>query len=148
MAGSFQKDTVQMKITKALNREPSQLTYLLLQGRNPEDPIFEPLGSPLQGQLGHEDIVDRLPAGTIRLALSEKVQNRAFTCAGKPIYCTQFHPELECNNRIQRLAVYPSYLEKIMDWSTEEFRQHCHDTPETLLFLPCFANHLSQHTTL
>ncbi len=112
------------------------------------DPIFGPLGSPFQGQLGHEDIVDRLPAGAIRLASSEKVRNQAFTFAGKPIYCTQFHPELECDDLIQRLSAYPSYLEKIMGWSIEEFRQHCHETPETLLILSRFANQLSQLTTL
>ena len=112
-----------------------------------EDPIFGPLGSPFCGQLGHEDIVDRLPADAIRLASSEKVENQAFTFAGKPIYCTQFHPELECHDLVQRLAAYPSYLEKIMGWSIDEFRQHCHETPETVQLLSRFADYLYRLAT-
>ena len=107
------------------------------------DPVFGPLGKKFRGQLGHEDIVHRLPLDAIRLASSEKVENQAFTFPGRPIYCTQFHPEMECADLIRRLEAYPSYLEKIMGWSIEDFKQHCHETPETILLLRRFAVFLS-----
>ncbi len=112
-----------------------------------QDPLFSPLGNTFFGQLGHEDIVLRLPPGAVLLASSKKVENQAFTFAGKPIYCTQFHPEMAAADLIQRLRAYPQYLEKITGWTIDEFRKHCHETPDTVLLLSRFSDSLCSIST-
>lgn len=77
-------------------------------GRN--DPVFGPLAPGFQAVAGHEDIVESLPPSAILLASSERVENQAFHFPGKPIYCTQFHPELDRSGLLTRIGRYPSYL--------------------------------------
>ena len=62
-------------------------------GRN--DPIFGQLPVTFTGQAGHEDHVVALPPDAVLLASSPRVPEQAFRFAGRPIYCTQFHPELD-----------------------------------------------------
>ena len=78
---------------------------------------------------------------------TKKVENQAFTFAGKPIYCTQFHPEMAAADLIQRLRAYPQYLEKITGWTIDEFRKHCHETPDTVLLLSRFSDSLCSIST-
>ena len=102
------------------------------------DPIFGPLGSPFVGQLGHQDIVDELPESARLLASSERVANEAFTFPGKPIYATQFHPELTRDDLLKRMIAYPDYLEKITGLTIEQFRKQCQQSPETSRLLKRF----------
>lgn len=74
------------------------------------DPVFAPLGPRFQAVAGHEDIVESLPPSATLLASSERVENQAFHFPGKPIYCTQFHPELDRAGLLMRIGRYPSYL--------------------------------------
>ena len=74
------------------------------------DPVFSPLGSPFPAVFGHEDIVDDLPPDAVSLASSATIENEALMFPGKPIYATQFHPELDRDDLIQRIAVYSHYL--------------------------------------
>ncbi len=55
------------------------------------DPLFGPLGPTPLVHMGHQDIVESLPADAVLLASTDRVENQAFRFAGKPIYCTQFH---------------------------------------------------------
>ena len=48
------------------------------------DPVFGPLGESFGVQIGHEDIVTKLPAGAVLLASSDRVPNQAFRFEGKP----------------------------------------------------------------
>lgn len=107
-----------------------------------EDPLFKPLGSTFKAQLGHQDIVDRLPAGAVCLASSKKVENEAFMFPEKLIYATQFHPELSKSGLLMRLKIYPTYVERISGLSFEEFVASCSDTPETSHLLSRFAEQL------
>lgn len=75
-----------------------------------QDPVFGPLGDRFQVQIGHEDIMTKLPPGATLLASSGTVRNGAFRFDGKPIYCTQFHPELDREGLVLRIAAYPEYL--------------------------------------
>ena len=59
-----------------------------------QDPVFAPLGTTFRGQAGHEDLVAELPPAATLLASSDLVTNQAYCFADRPIYCTQFHPEL------------------------------------------------------
>jgi len=104
------------------------------------DPVFGHLGEEFFGQMGHEDCVDELPPGTTRLAASEKVRNQAFRFDGLPIYCTQFHPELNGEDLIARATNYPEYIERIAGETLEQFTARCRDTPETEALLRRFAS--------
>jgi GMP synthase (glutamine-hydrolysing) len=98
-------------------------------GKN--DPLFGPLKPRFRGLMGHEDRVDRLPAGAVLLASSEQVENQAYRFEGKPIYCTQFHPELGRDALLERVLTYPQYIERIAGMPPEQFAEMLEDTPET-----------------
>ena len=105
-----------------------------------QDPVFGPLGKIFPAQMGHQDIVDRLPAEAILLASSERVENQAFRLRDKPIYCTQFHSELGRDDLLQRVRAYPQYIERIVGIPFEKFVELCYESPETDSLLIRFAN--------
>jgi GMP synthase (glutamine-hydrolysing) len=107
-------------------------TKLWLTNEGKKDKIFQHLPHTFLAQMGHEDIVKTLPLDAILLASSEKVKNEAFTFKKKPIYCTQFHPELNKNDFIKRMTRYPEYLEKILGISKMEFiNKRCKNSKDT-----------------
>lgn len=103
-------------------------TWMSLTEAGLADAVFAPLGPRFPAIAGHEDIVTVLPEGVVLLASSERVENQAFRVAGKPIYCTQFHPEINRAGLISRLARYPMYLPLAGAGSIEELERI---TPET-----------------
>ena len=107
-------------------------------GRN--DPLFGPLGDRFLAPMGHQDCVVRLPPQAERLACSEKVQNQAFRIPGKPIYATQFHPELNRAALIERVYAYPQYVESISGESVEVFAEQCQETDATNQLLSRFMD--------
>lgn len=111
--------------------------HLTDEGRS--DPLFGKLPNPFRGQAGHEDHVVQLPPGAVLLASSKLVTNQAFKFADAPIYCTQFHPELDRQAILERVRAYPRYVERIAGKTIEEFSADCHETPETRQLLPRFA---------
>jgi GMP synthase (glutamine-hydrolysing) len=104
---------------------------LRLTAAGQQDPIFGALPVSFDAQMGHEDRVSRLPPGTTLLASTDLVANQAYRFDNKPIYCTQFHPELDRATILERLRAYPEYVERIERMTLEEFGARCHDTPET-----------------
>lgn len=115
--------TIELKLTEA--------------GQN--DPLFGTLTSPFFGQAGHEDHVVQLPPNAILLASSSKVTNQAFKFADAPIYCTQFHPELDREALVERLVAYPQYVQRIAGMEVEDFIGQCRDTPATRELMKKFA---------
>lgn len=109
------------------------------------DPLFAPLGDRFLAPMGHQDCVVQLPPGAVRLASSEKVENQAFRFPGKPIYCTQFHPELDREALVQRVRAYPKYVESITGEALEEFANRCVETRETNQLLGRFMAQLRSH---
>ncbi|MEK6236444.1 MAG: type 1 glutamine amidotransferase [Planctomycetales bacterium] len=103
------------------------------------DPIFAPLGDSFWGQLGHEDSVTELPERAVRLASSERVENQAYCFPDRPIYCTQFHPELNLDDLHERVRAYPKYVERIAGLPAERFHELLRDTQETEALLPRFV---------
>ena len=105
-----------------------------------QDPLFAMLGEEFSAQMGHQDVVVRLPDRAILLASTDRVANQAFRFPDKPIYCTQFHPELDRAALIERVEAYPQYVERIAKTSIEEFAaRYCHDTPQTGQLLKQFV---------
>ena len=107
-----------------------------------DDPLFAPLGNRFLAPMGHQDCVVRLPPQTVLLASSKSVQNQAFRVVGKPIYGTQFHPELNRAAFIQRVHAYPSYVESITGDPIEVFAGKCQETPATDQLLARFMREL------
>lgn len=108
------------------------------------DPLFGPLATDSGGAFlahsGHEDRVTTLPAGAVLLASSARVPQQAVRFAGKPIYATQFHPELSAAAFFQRVEAYPRYVEQIAGVPLERFRERLRETPAANQLLPRFAN--------
>jgi GMP synthase (glutamine-hydrolysing) len=102
------------------------------------DPLFGTLPPVFDAQAGHEDYVVDLPADAVLFASSDRVRHQAFRFAGKPIYCTQFHPELDRSAIFERVAAYPQYVERIAGVSPEKFMATCRETPEANLLLRQF----------
>ncbi len=103
------------------------------------DPLFGTLGPLPLVHMGHQDLVERLPADAVLLASTDRVENQAFRFVGKPIYCTQFHPELTVRAMTERLRAYPEYVEKIAGITIEAFLQTLAETPETNALLRRFV---------
>ena len=109
------------------------------------DPVFKDLGSPFRAQFGHEDLVETLPPRTTLLASSAKVVNQAYRFEDVPIYCTQFHPELDADGLRSRFLSYPRYAAYIAGTSLEELLERLEDTPDTESLVRRFAElHLNR----
>jgi len=83
---------------------------LTLTAAGAADPLFAALPTPFIAQLGHKDHVTALPAGVDNLAQSQRSPFQALKVSGKPIYATQFHPELTWkDNRMRFLRYMETY---------------------------------------
>ncbi len=106
------------------------------------DPLFGPLaqaGERFVAHMGHQDIVTCLPPDAVLLAHTERA-NQAFFFPGKPIYCTQFHPELDRTALLERVRHYPSYVAEITGLSFEEFAaQRTREAPHADALLARFV---------
>jgi GMP synthase (glutamine-hydrolysing) len=129
-------------VTDPLRAEVGSLVVKLTP-EGERDPVLGPLGSPFRAQMGHQDIVERLPPGAELLASTDLVTNQAFRLRGKPIYCSQFHPELDRDALIVRIRQYPRYAEEVMGISIEDFiRYRTRPSPVTDVLLTRFIEHV------
>ncbi|TWT75929.1 GMP synthase [glutamine-hydrolyzing] [Posidoniimonas polymericola] len=103
---------------------------LTLTEHGRQDPVFGALPPRFLGFAGHEDHVTRLPPDAVLLASTDRVPEQAYTFADKPIYATQFHPELTRDTILQRLAAYPRYVEQFAGMTLAELTVHLQETPE------------------
>jgi GMP synthase (glutamine-hydrolysing) len=106
------------------------------------DPIFCALPPVFTAQAGHEDHVVQLPPDAELLASSARVKEQAFHFTGRPIYCTQFHPELDRVAMLERVVAYPEYIARIARVSYDEFVASVRETPEANLLLKMFVQHV------
>jgi len=88
------------------------------------DELFNYLPHSFNAQLGHKDRADILPPGVLNLASSRNAPYQALRIPGKPIWATQFHPEMTGeDNRIrfdryvdEYASVYsPAQLKAVLD---------------------------------
>ncbi len=103
------------------------------------DPVFAYLGSRFKAQLGHEDLVTTLPPRTTLLASSARVPHQAYRFEDAPIYCTQFHPELDAAGLRSRLRGYPRYVEEVAGGTMEEVLARFEDAREAEQLIQRFA---------
>ena len=102
------------------------------------DPVFGPLGRRFRVPIGHEDVGTKIPKSARLLASSDLVENQAFVFLDKPIYATQFHPELNRADLVARLTKYTEYLPLTGHKSIKEFEDNTPETPESESILPRF----------
>ena len=113
-----------------------------------DDPLFGELPTRFLAHAGHEDHVVALPPGAVLLASSPCVAQQAFKLADAPIYCTQFHPELDRQAYLERVTAYPRYVQQIVGLSIEQFTGQCQETPEANLLLRRFAEWVARGDAL
>jgi GMP synthase (glutamine-hydrolysing) len=104
-----------------------------------EDALFSQLPHNFTAQAGHEDHVVKLPPDAVLLASSARVPEQAFRFAGRPIYCTQFHPELDRVAMLERVIAYPEYVARIARVPFDDFIHSVRDTPEANSLLRRFV---------
>jgi GMP synthase (glutamine-hydrolysing) len=104
-----------------------------------DDPLFGVLPPEFDAQAGHEDHVVELPPDAVLLASSGRVKEQAFRFAGRPIYCTQFHPELDRAAIYERVMTYPEYVARIARVPMDEFVESVRETPEANSLLQRFV---------
>ena len=105
------------------------------------DPIFSHLPESFEAYMGHEDRVIELPPGVTLLASTDRVAQQAFRFDGRPIYCTQFHPELTLPTLLSRIEAYPEYCERIAQVPFDVFRRQCQAAPQCETLLRLFRDH-------
>jgi GMP synthase (glutamine-hydrolysing) len=82
-------------------------TYVLqLTENGKSDELFGALPASFQAHLGHKDQATRLPAALSHLAYSERSPYQAIRFPGKPVWATQFHPEVTRDENLGRFKRY------------------------------------------
>jgi GMP synthase (glutamine-hydrolysing) len=113
---------------------------LVLTAAGEVDAVFGPMGTPFLAHVGHQDTVTRLPEDAELLASTDRVRCQAFRIRDKPIYCTQFHPELTVRTMVERLEAYPEYIPAILGVSLDSFAADLKETPEANQLLRRFVD--------
>lgn len=102
------------------------------------DDLFKFLPLKFQAQLGRKDRAARLPDGTHHLARSDRAPYQALRIPGKPIWATQFHPELTKETNLARFRRYMAGYASLLDpVDMEETLRRFKESPE--------ANQLIRH---
>ena len=86
-----------------------------------EDELFGSLPSRFQAQLGRKDRAVTTWDGMLGLASSERCPVQALRIPGKPIWASQFHPELDRDTNLGRFERYLEGYAAVM--SPEELQQ-------------------------
>lgn len=112
---------------------------LTLSAAGRADELFGYLPDTFMAQLGHKDRATRLPGGVLNLAASARAPFQALRIPGKPIWATQFHPELTVEDNLLRFSRYkdvyadlysPQELQALVDGFVA--------SPETEALIPRF----------
>jgi GMP synthase (glutamine-hydrolysing) len=94
------------RVVKDKSRAELGTLEVSLNEKGQNDPLLRSLGSPFLAQFGHNDHVVKLPEGAVNLASSTLCEVQAYTMPGKPVYSTQFHPELSSKENRERAERY------------------------------------------
>lgn len=80
--------------------------WVELSDEGMEDPLFGQLPPRFVAQMGHLDRASVLPGDLPNLAASERCPHQGLRVPGKPIWATQFHPELDRQGNLDRCEAY------------------------------------------
>jgi GMP synthase (glutamine-hydrolysing) len=115
-------------------------TYQLsLTGAGEEDELFSRLPRLFLAQLGHKDRVEKIPASSVNMAVSENSPCQAIRIPDKPIWATQFHPELSVEENRRRFRQYiDGYASLLTPEQIEQTLAGFEESPETDSLIPGF----------
>ncbi len=107
-------------------------TYeLSLTAESRQDPLFGELPATFCAQMGHKDRATRHPTGIPNLASSPQSPLQALRVPGKPIWATQFHPELDRTSNLSRFERYlESYAAHLTESERVETKMRFGESPE------------------
>ena len=106
-----------------------------------KDDLFGRLPVEFLAQLGHKDRVEVIPPTVINLATSANSPCQAIRIPDKPIWATQFHPELSADENRRRFRQYlDGYASLLSEEEIEEKLAGFRDSPETDLLVPGFLD--------
>lgn len=94
------------EVVKDKSRAELGTHEVTLNEEGQKDPLLGSLNNPFLAQFGHNDHVMKLPRGAVNLASTARCHVQAYTIPGKPLYSTQFHPELSCQENRERAERY------------------------------------------
>jgi len=97
-------------------------------GKN--DELFRDFPTTFLANMGHHDRVVELPDQGVELAFNDTQPNEAFRIAGKPMYGTQFHSELDAHRERERLLRYREEYRKEIP-TEEAFQAILHSLADT-----------------
>lgn len=102
------------------------------------DPLFGDLPQRFDAQFGHNDSAVSLPDGVIHLAGSQRCRFQAIRLADKPVWATQFHPELdEHANKTRYVRYLVHYADRPMTedeaWEAADLMHRPTDAANSLL---------------
>ncbi len=83
------------------------------------DPLFAGFPPRFAVQLGHHDTVVELPPGVEELAFTDLCRNQALKVAGRPVYGTQFHSEMNVGHMRERVRFYRDAYLPVPDFEAE-----------------------------
>ncbi len=97
-----------------------------------QDELFSYLPTIFKAQLGHKDRAHVLPNDILNLASSDNALHQAVRIPGKPIWATQFHPELTGQENLDRFHRYMEGYAGMMDeGEIQKTLQRFVESPET-----------------
>ena len=106
------------------------------------DALYSEFPKTFIGQLGHKDRADTLPNCLESLAYSARAPYQAIRYRGRPVYATQFHPELTGNDNRQRFLGYMEQYGRLFGKQEAQNRLDSHvDSPEANSLLGRFSDH-------
>lgn len=116
-------------------------THLLtLTEEGERDSLFSSLPTSFRAQLGRKDRARVLPAGIPNLASSERCPFQALRIPEKPIWASQFHPELTGERNKGRLIRYmDGYAAAVAEHERESLLEGFEDSPESNQLLRRFV---------
>jgi len=108
-------------------------------------PVFGHLPGDFWAQLGHKDRAAHLPGSARNLVASERCPYQALQIDDKPVYATQFHPELTGAENLGRLDRYhDEYITAFGAKEVARMREAFIEGPEANALLRRFVEHLER----
>jgi len=104
-----------------------------------DDELFSYLPDVFSAQFGHKERAERLPDTVVNLGASELCAYQAIRVLGKPIWATQFHPEMSGDENRHRFSRYVKmYMGMVGKEECDRILARFTDSPETEELIPRF----------
>ncbi len=95
------------------------------------DELFADMPQTFRAQIGRKDRAEYLPEGFLHLASSENAPFQALRVPNKPIWATQFHPELTKEENLKRFRRYmDGYASMLLPGELQKTLERFDDSPE------------------